>query len=44
MLWMEVEVGWGKMMKGQEKFKGKTASLNTSVFVEFGNTDLTSET
>lgn len=43
-LWMEVEFGWRKMMKGQEKFKGKRASLNISVFMEFGNTELTTET
>lgn len=32
------------MLKGQEKFKGKTVSLNTSVFMEFGTTELTTET
>lgn len=41
--WMEVEFGWGKLMNGQEKFKGKTASLNISVFMEPGNTELTTE-
>lgn len=44
MLWMEVDFGWRKMMKGQEKFKGKIALLNTSVFMEFGNIELTTET
>jgi len=40
---MEVEFGWRKMLKGQEKFKGKTAFLSTSVFMELGNTELTTE-
>lgn len=35
--------GW-KMMEGQEKFKEKTTSLNTCVFTDFGNTELTTET
>lgn len=35
--------GW-KRMKGQEKFKEKTTSLNTCVFMDFGNTELTTET